>query len=287
MSNEKKDKDNVQVTESNKQEAEVNQVEESSTNVPDKDTNKINTSASVVTTSDTDLMTAEDLEALNYTDFDTPAKMMVLAGVLIKSQLVPLKRKEDVVVAMLTGKRLGISFDVAVSQIYPINGRATIGVHIIRGIILARGIWFECIRIAEEYYEFAEEQVTNTGEKKFAIVSYGFLNEQPPNTKRLKKDVRTVYNFEREIKLANGKFKTLKVQSSFGYNDAYIAGYLDKDVWVKQFPRMLDARAFTIGAKQIADDYLQGIPSTDEMLDVKGKTYFMNEDGSVTLTTED
>lgn len=235
-------------------------------------------SSSLVPSSKT--LTSEELATLDYTDFSTPARMLELGKVLAKSQLVPLKKPEDVVVALMTGKELGLPFVTSVSQIYPINGRPTLGVHIQRAVLLKNNIIIQKIEDAVKIFEFvkidAEGKVLKepkkiqkegkTVEIQVPIVlGEGTLEEQPKNSAKRHIDTRTTYKFTREIKMPSGKFKEVTATGSFTLGEAREAELLVKDVWVKYWRRMLDARSFTIGASEIADDLLLGLKPAEEM----------------------
>lgn len=233
-----------------------------STNIP------TSPSPSLVPSSKTTL-TSEELATLDYTDFSTPARMLELGKVLAKSQLVPLKKPEDVVVALMTGKELGLPFVTSVSQIYPINGRPTLGVHIQRAILLKNNIIIQKTEDAVKLYEYVkldkEGKVVLDNAKKPVVLSIGTLEEQPDNSAKRHIDTRTTYKFTREIKMPSGKYKEVTATGSFTLDEARQAELLDKDVWVKYWRRMLDARAFTIGSSEIADDLLLGLKPAEEM----------------------
>lgn len=279
---ENKMKDNDKLT---KDEATSKEVTKTSENVASSDSKK----QLVVT----EPKTSEELAALDYVEFDTPAKMLALGNVLCKSQLVPLKKPSDVVAALLTGKELGLPFIVSVSQIYPINNRATLGIHIQKALLLKNGIIFEKIEDAIPIYQFAKTDEegktvfkgvqTKEGLKQVPIiVSTGTLEEQPKNTSKREIDRKTTYRFEREIKTPSGKYKEMVVKSSFTLGEAREAELTDKDVWIKYWRRMLDARAFSIGAKEIADDILLGIPPPNEVSD----NFYINDDGEEVMIPE-
>lgn len=231
-----------------------------------------------------------DLKILDYKDFSTPAKMLELGEVLVKSGLVPLKTKEDVMTALMKGNELGLPFISSLSNIYPINGRPTLGVHIQRAILINKGIIIKKTEDAEPIYEFAKADKegnaikipkkvkTDKGivEKQVSvIVSTGTIKEQPESTLKRRIDYRTSYFFERELRQPNGTYKTMTATSSFTMSEAMQAELTDKDVWIKYWKRMLDARAFAIGAKEIADDLLQGIYSPSEL----SSNYYVNDEG--------
>lgn len=238
------------------------------------------------------VLTKEDIAKLDYSDFSTPARLLALSEVLVKSKLCPLKSKEDAFVAIQTGKELGLPFVVSVSQIYPIEGKPTLGVHIIRGILLREGIFFNKTHDCEDYFAFAatKDGVIQKENDKPIIVKKGFLDEQPENTLKSKIDVRTQYIFERDIKSPSGKWRTITVKSSFGVTDVNMAELGEKTNYKRHLPRMLDARAFAIGSREIADDILNGIYTPTEMIDgfnIEDIDYTIDEEGVETIIIND
>lgn len=231
-------------------------------------------------------LTNEELKTLDYADFSTPARMLALGAVLAKSALVPLKTAEDVAVALMTGKELGLPFVTSVSQIYPINGRPTLGVHVQKAILLKNKVIFEKIEDAITIYQFVktndEGKVILTSTVKEGktiqnpiIIGKGLAKDQPKNTAKKIIDTRTTYKFTREIKMPSGKYKEITATGSFSISEAQEADLYDKDVWQKYWRRMLDARAFTNGAREIADDFLLGILAPNEL----NSNYYINDNG--------
>ena len=225
-------------------------------------------------------MNQQDLAILDYSNFDTPARMLELGKVLVKSSLSPLKKPEDVVMALMTGKDLGIPFTTSICQIYPIGGRPTLGVHLQRVLLLQAGVFFTKTEDAVEIYRFvkAEEGKPILGtDNKPIYVFTGTIAEQPANTLKDLNifDYRTTYEFEREQRMPSGTFKTLKVKSSYTLSEAKQAELTDKDVWIKFWKRMLDARAYTIGSKEIASDIINGLSSPSEL----SSNFYINDKG--------
>lgn len=216
------------------------------------------------------VLTKEELTTLDYNDFSTPARMLALAEVLVTSQLVPLKKKEDVFAVLKTGQDLGIPFMTSVSQIYCINGRTTLGVHVQKAILLKNKVVFEKIEDAEFIYSFAKKEATG-----LVQLGTGTIKEQPKDSLKKHIDTRTTYLFTREIKMPSGKYKTITATGSFSLSEAREAELTEKDVWIKYWRRMLDARAFTNGAREIADDLLLGILSPNEL----DSNYYINDSG--------
>lgn len=213
-------------------------------------------------------ITPTELSTLDYNDFSTPARMLALGEVLVKGKMCPLKQPADVVIALLTGKELGLPFISSLSEIYPINGKPTLGVHIMKAIALKNGIIYSKTRDFEDKYMFVK--VDKDGNpmmenKKPVIVKNGFLDEQPEGTKKSKIDTVTEYKLTREIKTPSGKYKEVTVRGSFSILEAQQAELLIKDNWQKYPKRMLEARAFSVAIKEIADDLLHGIMTPDEL----------------------
>lgn len=228
------------------------------------------------------VITKNDLEALNYTTFDTPAKMMALSNVLVKSQLVPLTKPEDVVTALMTGKELGLPFITSISQIYPINGRPTLGVHIQKALCLKQGIIFEKVEDAESVYQFVEcdaEGKIKVEDGKPVIIHTGTIKEQPKNTKKREITKRTKIKATRMVKRPDGSFVEMVAFGEFSLIDATQAELISKDVWKKFWKRMLEARAYTNVIKEIASDITLGMSTPMELSD----EFYVDDKGTETI----
>lgn len=222
-------------------------------------------------------MTEHQLSSLNYSSFETPAKMLALGEVLCKSKLVPLKTPQDVMTALMTGKELGLPFITSVSQIYPINGRPTLGIHIQKALCLKNGIIFEKVQDAETIYQFVKDD----GSGKPLMVNnapvdlgQGTINEQPENSLKKAVTTQTKYKVTRYIKVPTGEYKEVVAYGSFSLLEASEAGLLEKEVWAKYWRRMLDARSLANAIREIASDITLGLYTPNEL------------DGNVTISDE-
>lgn len=228
----------------------------------------------------------QELSSLNYAEFDTPAKMIELGKVLCKSKLVPLKSAEDVAVALMTGKELGLPFITSVSQIYPISGRPTLGIHIQKALCIKAGIIFEKIEDAVSIYQFAQKdkegKVVIGGQGLPVIVHTGTMQERPDNTAFNEITKRTTYKATRYIKIPTGEYKEVVAYGSFSLQEAQEADLFSKDVWIKYWKRMLDARALTNVIKEIASDITLGLYTPDEL----GASINISSDGVETIDAE-
>lgn len=205
--------------------------------------------------------------------------MKSIAQQVLKSNLCPLKTEGDVILAIITGQQYGFSIPTSIASIYPINGRPTLSVHLQRGLLIKAGIMFEKVYNFEPIYQYVGATIDDAGNKKPVLMGSGTKAEQPEKTVlgQPTGDYITKYRFFRDIKRAGGGFRELIVESEYRLSEAHIAGLADKDVWLKFPKRMLDARAFTIGAKEIGADILQGVYSISELAEVFNYKYQISE----------
>lgn len=91
-------------------------------------------------------------------------------------------------------------------------------------------------------------------------------------------DYVTEYKFTRR-KLVLGEKVITTAVSHFSYSEAKQAELLDKDTYKKYTRIMVSNRAFTLGARDIADDVLMGVMETSELKIVSGVP--LTDDGFV------
>lgn len=77
-------------------------------------------------------------------------------------------------------------------------------------------------------------------------------------------DYVTEYEFTR-YKMINGKERVITAISHYSYSEAQTAGLFDKDTYKKYARVMIGTRAFTFGARDIANDVLMGNMETTEL----------------------
>lgn len=255
--------------------------------------------------------TTKELATTNkdFTDFKSMEEILTWGNEIVKSQLTPLKEGKDVVVAVLFGRELGMSPMISVSNIYPINGKGTLSVHMINALLQKAGVVIENIRQYEPCMNFVLKGedgqpvfVDDSGRTvkrddkgnipdgvKCApiILREGFADETPrENEVRGTKiiNMKTVIRLTRKLKQPDGSFKEMTVDSSYSIMEAQNAGfYPKKDNW-KNFPKqMCHARALAFGGRMIAADLMLGMYETSEMADATNVDYRMNEEGKVTI----
>lgn len=90
-------------------------------------------------------------------------------------------------------------------------------------------------------------------------------------------DFVTEYELHR-FKSINGKVVEMTSKGHFSYSEAVAADLFTKDTY-KKYPRILIGhRAFMYGARDIASDYLMGVMSDDEIMEVIGNTNLDSDD---------
>lgn len=91
-------------------------------------------------------------------------------------------------------------------------------------------------------------------------------------------DFVTEYTFTRYVKTLGGVVKQTAV-SHFSLSEAQAAGFFEKDTYKKYARVMIGHRAFTLGARDIASDVIQGVMETSEQVLIEGQDYtLLNED---------
>lgn len=77
-------------------------------------------------------------------------------------------------------------------------------------------------------------------------------------------DYVTEFQFTR-LKLVYGQLQKMTVTSRFSYSEAVKADFFTKDTYQKYARIMIDHRAFTLGARDIADDLIMGVMESSEL----------------------
>ena len=236
------------------------------------------------------LQSSNDFAVLEQT-VQALASMQSLAKILIKSNLCPLKKEEDVILAIITGNQYNLPFMTSINNIVAINNKPSLSAHLHRALILQHGLIFEKIYDFEPMYSWAKTDEAGKVLKYATKLPNGQATESPiilgTFTKQDKPkehcvaaptevDRITRYKFTRQVKQANGQYRELIVITEFKMSDAVKAGLTEKDVWVKYSPDMLDARAFVKGARQIGSDITLGIMSISEMAEAMNLKYRVN-----------
>jgi len=189
------------------------------------------------------------VDIVKFEQFNNVNEQLEYANLLIKSGLVSFKSPEQVVLAANLGKSLGVSFEVASQNIYNIQGKPTLSVHLITALAKRAGVDWEVIRD-------------------------GVKTEDGSN-------IITEIKFYRKNKELD---RVIENTVTYSWEDAKLAGYILKENWRKKTRNMLRARCLTEGIRLVASDVLMGVfYESGEMLDAKGKVFDIDENGNVIL----
>lgn len=253
---------------------------------------------------------------------DTEATMKILTNLVASHKLNKVSTPTEALSMYIKTKELGIPFVNSLDHMYEIGGKLGVDVHILRALVLRAGvIHWELIDDYAPLYKYIDNTnmiVTsatsdshlpdtcivvkgNNNEEmkthKDAIVSMGKV----PVFKLLDKIVldsdgkyqyinRVVkYKFTRVLVLGN-ETKTLVEYGTFSVRDFYEAGlHLRRDgtlnvdsPYIKYQRNQLEQRAWTLGARKIGDDILQGTYTASELFDMNKMNYKV-EDGNAVL----
>lgn len=211
---------------------------------------------------------------------------------------------------------LGIGPANAISHIHVVNGRSGIGIHIIKAILSrpSSGITWELVQDYEPIYNYFDGTsiisgndlpektkilhglANNPDVAKYKAEGYYVVAKYPTIVNKVKTyvpiDYITTYNFKRIKKNIKGEWITINTTSSFSWSEALQAGLpLKSDGtispnsnWTKYSKVMLATRAFTFGARDIADDLLLGCSETSELMEINNIPHeIINDEGTVRI----
>jgi hypothetical protein len=200
-----------------------------------------------------ELVKQEEVSIVKFEQFNNVNEMLKYAQLLIDSGLTALKKPEQVVLAANLGRALGVSFDVATQNIYNIQGRPTLSVHLITALAKKAGVDWEIV-----------EDCANVLDETGKLI-----------------DKRTTIKFYRFNPKIN---RVMENTISYSYTQAQAAGYVSKDNWKTKLVNMLRARCLTEGIRFVASDVLMGVfYETGEMMDANNQTYDIDDEGNVIL----
>lgn len=214
--------------------------------------------------------------------------MVAFGERLVKTGMTPMKRGEDVMAAILMGQELGFGAMVAVNNVYSINGRASVGIHIITGLLLKAGIVTEILEDYIPLYRYKDESST--------VHSHDDAQELLKEGKKLVKslepyDRRVKIKFKRKLKQPDGTYEPMEVIQVYTLGEAKSMGFLDKDNWIKQPKTMLKSRCLTLGGRLIGSDVLLGLLEHTELADITQNANIkvdIDQNGNTTINkTED
>lgn len=231
-------------------------------------------------------------------DYSNPDNILAFAKKIGENGLTKLS-PQDAMVAILFGKELGMSPMISLTNIYPIQGRGTLSVHMINALLQRAGVVVEVIRDYEPcvYFGFKGDDGKILKQKSIVegkevenpvILREGFADEVAADHEVKANRIvnyRTILKLTRRLKQPDGAWKDMTVTSSYSYSEALAAGLANnpkKDPWLKYPKQMCLNRALAFGGRLIASDTLLGMYETSELADVHNIDYKL-DDGKVTI----
>lgn len=214
-------------------------------------------------------------EVTKFDNFANVQEMLSFAEVMIKSKLVPstLKQPEQVVAIITQGRELGFGAATALNNLHNIEGRVTLSVHAIAGLVRRAGAAYKLLedRVAIRADGTADlvrlkKEVEDKEGKKVWVDAHKYI------------DYRTTYEFYTPF---NGREIVNKV--SFCWSEAISQKLHDKPTWVKMPKIMMRARALALGARLACPEALMGLMEISEVADFSNTDYNITEDADVTI----
>lgn len=210
-------------------------------------------------------------------------ELLAFGNQIASSKIVPLKTGGDVAAAILMGREIGLTPMVSVNNIYPINGKASLGIHVILALLVKAGITYEILNDCQPMYSIVVKP-DKEGDP-YLVVRSAFKNEPREEGEGIGSkpvDIGTRIVFNRMIKQPDGSWKNSSVTITYTKNEADLADLTRKDNWKNHFKTMLRNRALAIGGRLIGPDVLMGVYETSELADSYNIPYTV-EDGKVTI----
>lgn len=208
-------------------------------------------------------------------------KMKLFARQVIASGVSGIKKEADAIVILMRGAELGLSYGVSINNIFAINGKTGMSVHLHKAILQNAGVYFELQedKVPVYAYGLMKEKTDGTAGKTFFPM--GTTTEKKVEGYSVSPkviDYRTTYYFEREVKMPlSGELRIKKVTISYLYSEAIQAELVDKEVWKKFDRSLMKARAFTSGASEIASDVIQGMYGINELAMETNRKFTIND----------
>ncbi len=228
-----------------------------------------------------------------------------LANYVIKTELTPLATTSEAISAILTGREVGLPPMVSLRQVYPIQGRSSLGIHAMVGIALQNNITIKIIKDYEQLFVYyknknkvSKETVELLGDSAMIVNSEDLKEESMKKLliEKAKKesktiimkvflnDYHTVVEASRFRKLPNGEIREIFATGEYFYSTAVKAGLVKgkTGAWDVNPKNQMQVRAKSNALQNIADDLMQGMYNTQSTLDFQGKIYDVDDDNIVT-----
>lgn len=220
-----------------------------------------------------------------------------IMSIIAKGNPILFPTAASAITKFVKSKELGIGFITGAEHMHEINGKTGVDIHIVRAILLAsKDIYWEKVKDYTQtpIYLTLDKQILNYVPENHMVVKSkadeDFATKEGLKPLVLKGyDYVTEYKFSRIKRLSDNSTITIKATGKFTWLEAVEAklpldkngNYNELSPWFKYKQLMVDTRAFTFGARAIADDLLMGMREYTELLDIEGKNYTVDNNGSV------
>jgi hypothetical protein len=232
-------------------------------------------------------------------------EMLKRANDLVKAELVPFKNPQDLLLVWQAALDYNIPLASALSSIYVIKGRITVGGHIITGKLLKGGVHIAIINDFVPVTHFVAKggfKLTLTAEQYLAksnvyeVVTHDELKAKsydqtkspiikvnPPYIDEDVPDTLTTIRFTRKLMMADGSYSEMIHTSDFYLHQAYQAGFMGKNItnakdnWYNHTKSMCYMRCLTNGAKRIGADLIHDMIEVSEFADHSNVPYEVDE----------
>lgn len=209
---------------------------------------------------------------------------------IAESKISPYSQPEQVAAVALWAYDKGINLMDALANTFMLNGRVALNSHLVRALLQKNGIVHRVVKNFEPCYMykrqdrlFTQEEIDRnpTSFKVFysADALKGWVEQNPKSdiTPVLRGSDIVDYITTIEFTRFYGS-NPHKILSSFSMNDATTADLLVKDNWKKYPKQCTFARAYVLGAREIASDLIFGMYTLEEMGDSNIETVILDEE---------
>jgi len=227
--------------------------------------------------------------------------LRILAQEVIKSGLSPLPSESAVMIAIISGRELGIPPMAAINNIYDVGGKATPSIHLMNALAINNDVSFEVLKdfeIERTYTDgegnlYDEEEVKlNEKEGVWQVVTKAQLSNEASKAKIVAKAIKIiVVSSERVTKvLLTRQIKDKPNRtfiSTYKLSTAIRAKLIKPGgAWDIDPANQCLVRALSKGFRYIGDDFMLAMPyETTEMMDAKEIEYAVNDESIVSKIT--
>ena len=210
---------------------------------------------------------------------------------LMRSEKGGIKSVNEGISILLRAKDLNLPFSTCIEHIHVINGKTGVDIHVIKALLLRAACHWECLCDYQALYEYTDgfnvfnennlpEYCVRCNNSKEAldkaskdesgehmyVYPVRFYKDVNGNIYRdyqlnaVPIDYITKYKIYRKV--GDSYMSSI---GSFTYSEAIAAGLFEKDTYKKYARILIEHRAFTYAARDIASDILFGVMETTEL----------------------